>query len=108
MKLREFNPAAAAALVPFWEILLILLGLAATLGVLFFWGATFGWIELIGIALASVGFSGAALIFRTAALIRGGNFASRRTVRRLTTAVGAVREEPAETLMLQTRWSSPC
>ena len=39
MKLREFNPAAAAALVPFWEILLILLGLAATLGVLFFWGA---------------------------------------------------------------------
>lgn len=99
MKLREFNPAAAAALVPFWEILLILLGLAATLGVLFFWGATFGWIELIGIALASVGFSGAALIFRTAALIRGGNFASRRMVRRLTTAVGAVREEPAETLL---------
>ena len=35
MKLREFNPAAAVALVPFWEILLILLGLAATLGVLF-------------------------------------------------------------------------
>lgn len=99
MKLREVNPAAAARLVPFWEILLILLGLAATIGVLFFWGATFGWVELIGIALTSVGFSGSALIFRAAALIRGGNFGSRRTVRRLTTAVGTVREDTAETLM---------